>query len=90
LSHLASQGIREVTLLGQNVNGYRGTFHDGDICSFAELLKHIADIEGIGRIRFTTSHPLEFNDDLIEAICRKLPNSSLMYIYLCNQAQMRY
>jgi tRNA-2-methylthio-N6-dimethylallyladenosine synthase len=59
--------MREVTLLGQNVNGYRGTYHDGDICSFAELLKHIADIEGIGRIRFTTSHPLEFNDDLIEA-----------------------
>jgi tRNA-2-methylthio-N6-dimethylallyladenosine synthase len=65
--HLASQGIREVTLLGQNVNGYRGTYHDGDICTFAELLKHINEIDGIGRIRFTTSHPLEFNDDLIEA-----------------------
>ena len=70
--HLASQGIREVTLLGQNVNGYRGTYHDGDICSFAELLKHIANIEGIGRIRFTTSHPLEFNEDLIE-VYRQLP-----------------
>lgn len=70
--HLASQGIREVTLLGQNVNGYRGTYHDGDICSFAELLKQIANIEGIGRIRFTTSHPLEFNEDLIE-VYRQLP-----------------
>ncbi len=70
--HLACQGIREVTLLGQNVNGYRGTYHDGDICSFAELLKHIANIEGIGRIRFTTSHPLEFNEDLIE-VYRQLP-----------------
>jgi len=65
--HLASQGVREVTLLGQNVNGYRGHYHDGEVCTFAELLKHIADIDGIGRIRFTTSHPLEFNDDLIEA-----------------------
>ncbi|MCB1659116.1 MAG: tRNA (N6-isopentenyl adenosine(37)-C2)-methylthiotransferase MiaB [Pseudomonadales bacterium] len=65
--HLASQGIREVTLLGQNVNGYRGTYHDGEVCTFAELLKQIHEIDGIGRIRFTTSHPLEFNDDLIEA-----------------------
>ena len=65
--HLASQGVREVTLLGQNVNGYRGNYHDGEVCTFAELLKHISDIDGIGRIRFTTSHPLEFNDDLIEA-----------------------
>lgn len=64
---LASKGVREVTLLGQNVNGYRGTFHDGRICSFAELLRHVATIPGIGRIRFTTSHPLEFNDDLIAA-----------------------
>jgi tRNA-2-methylthio-N6-dimethylallyladenosine synthase len=67
---LASKGVREVTLLGQNVNGYRGTFHDsteGDIklCSFADLLRHVAEITGIGRIRYTTSHPLEFNDDLI-------------------------
>ncbi len=65
--HLANQGIREITLLGQNVNGYRGTYHDGEICTFAELLKHIHEIESIGRIRYTTSHPLEFNDDLIEA-----------------------
>jgi tRNA-2-methylthio-N6-dimethylallyladenosine synthase len=69
---LASKGVREVTLLGQNVNGYRGTFHDGGICSFAELLRHVATIPGIGRIRFTTSHPLEFNDDLI-AVYTELP-----------------
>jgi tRNA-2-methylthio-N6-dimethylallyladenosine synthase len=62
---LAQKGVREVTLLGQNVNGYRGAFHDGRICSFAELLRHVAAVPGIGRIRYTTSHPLEFNDDLI-------------------------
>ncbi len=62
---LASKGVREVTLLGQNVNGFRGPHHDGTICSFAELLRHVAEIPGIGRIRYTTSHPLEFNDDLI-------------------------
>ncbi len=67
IAHLTSQGVREITLLGQNVNGYRGTFHNGEICSFAELLKHIADIDGIGRIRYTTSHPLEFSDELIQA-----------------------
>jgi tRNA-2-methylthio-N6-dimethylallyladenosine synthase len=62
---LADKGVREVTLLGQNVNGYRGPHHDGTICSFAELLRHVAAIPGIDRIRYTTSHPLEFNDDLI-------------------------
>ena len=62
---LASKGVREVTLLGQNVNGYRGPHHDGTICSFAELLRHVAEIPGLDRIRYTTSHPLEFNDDLI-------------------------
>jgi tRNA-2-methylthio-N6-dimethylallyladenosine synthase len=62
---LAQKGVREVTLLGQNVNGYRGALHDGGICSFAELLRHVAAVPGIARIRYTTSHPLEFNDDLI-------------------------
>lgn len=62
---LAAKGVREVTLLGQNVNGYRGQFHDGSICSFAELLRHVAEVPGIGRIRYTTSHPLEFTDELI-------------------------
>jgi tRNA-2-methylthio-N6-dimethylallyladenosine synthase len=62
---LATQGVREVTLLGQNVNGYRGDMHDGGMCNFADLLRLVAKIEGIGRIRYTTSHPLEFSDELI-------------------------
>ncbi len=64
---LTEKGVREVTLLGQNVNGYRGPMHDGEICDFATLLHYVAAIEGIGRIRYTTSHPLEFSDALIQA-----------------------
>lgn len=64
---LAAKGVREVTLLGQNVNGYRGETFEGDICNFASLLRLVAEIPGIGRIRYTTSHPLEFSDDLIQA-----------------------
>ncbi|MFA0232538.1 tRNA (N6-isopentenyl adenosine(37)-C2)-methylthiotransferase MiaB, partial [Vibrio sp. 10N.261.45.A7] len=66
VAQLAEQGVREVNLLGQNVNAYRGPTHEGDICSFAELLRLVASIDGIDRIRFTTSHPLEFGDDIIE------------------------
>ncbi len=62
---LAAQGVREVTLLGQNVNGYRGEQHDGGVCNFADLLRLVAKIPGIGRLRYTTSHPLEFSDELI-------------------------
>lgn len=62
---LAAKGVREITLLGQNVNGYRGPHHDGSLCSFAELLRHVAAIPGIDRLRYTTSHPLEFSDELI-------------------------
>ncbi len=65
IAQLAEQGVREVNLLGQNVNAYRGPMHDGDICTFAELLRLVASIDGIDRIRFTTSHPLEFTDDII-------------------------
>ncbi|MBY8199572.1 tRNA (N6-isopentenyl adenosine(37)-C2)-methylthiotransferase MiaB [Vibrio fluvialis] len=65
IAQLAEQGVREVNLLGQNVNAYRGPMHDGTICSFAELLRLVASIDGIDRIRFTTSHPLEFTDDII-------------------------
>ncbi|HHF3071372.1 TPA: tRNA (N6-isopentenyl adenosine(37)-C2)-methylthiotransferase MiaB [Vibrio diabolicus] len=65
IAQLADQGVREVNLLGQNVNAYRGPTHDGEICSFAELLRLVASIDGIDRIRFTTSHPLEFTDDII-------------------------
>lgn len=65
--HLAEHGVREVTLLGQNVNGYRGATTNGQIADFAELLYAVAAIDGIDRIRYTTSHPLEFSDALIQA-----------------------
>ena len=67
VAQLAAQGVREVNLLGQNVNAYRGTTFDGGIADLAVLIHAIAQIDGIGRIRFTTSHPLEFSDSLIEA-----------------------
>ncbi|HWK73249.1 MAG TPA: tRNA (N6-isopentenyl adenosine(37)-C2)-methylthiotransferase MiaB [Povalibacter sp.] len=67
IRELAAQGVREVNLLGQNVNGYRGPMDDGTLCDLATLIYCVAEIEGIERIRFTTSHPLEFNDALIEA-----------------------
>ena len=70
IDNLASQGVREVTLLGQNVNGYRGEKHDGTICRFSELLHYVAHVDGIERIRYTTSHPLEFSDDIIEAYAK--------------------
>ncbi|MDH3693712.1 MAG: tRNA (N6-isopentenyl adenosine(37)-C2)-methylthiotransferase MiaB [Gammaproteobacteria bacterium] len=63
---LAEQGVREVTLLGQNVNAYRGKLHDSGEIDFAELLRYAAEIEGIDRIRYTTSHPVEFSDRLID------------------------
>ncbi|HAT8637364.1 TPA: tRNA (N6-isopentenyl adenosine(37)-C2)-methylthiotransferase MiaB [Legionella pneumophila] len=64
---LASQGVREVNLLGQNVNDYRGIMDNGDIADLALLIHYIAAIDGIGRIRFTTSHPLAFSENLINA-----------------------
>jgi len=64
---LAGQGVREVNLLGQNVNAYRGRMDDGDIADLALLIHYVAAIEGIDRIRYTTSHPVEFSDNLIEA-----------------------
>src|SRR5687767_10656474 len=68
VSQLAAQGVREVNLLGQNVNAYRGPIHASDeTADLALLVRAIAGIEGIGRIRYTTSHPLEFGDALIEA-----------------------
>jgi len=70
ISALADQGVREVNLLGQNVNAYLGEMPDGSICDFAELLPYVADIEGIDRIRYTTSHPVEFSDRLIEVYAR--------------------
>ena len=64
---LAAQGVREVNLLGQNVNAYRGPTHDGDLADLGLLIHYVAAIDGIERIRFTTSHPVEFSDSLIEA-----------------------
>ena len=67
VASLAEQGVREVNLLGQNVNAYRGPMHDGQIADLATLIYYVAEIEGIDRIRFTTSHPVEFTDSLIQA-----------------------
>jgi tRNA-2-methylthio-N6-dimethylallyladenosine synthase len=64
---LALQGVREVTLLGQNVNAYAGPMDDGTLADLATLIHFVAAVEGVERIRFTTSHPLDFNDSLIEA-----------------------
>jgi tRNA-2-methylthio-N6-dimethylallyladenosine synthase len=64
---LAAQGVREINLLGQNVNAYRGPMHDGQIADLATLIYYVAAIDGIGRIRFTTSHPVEFTGSLIQA-----------------------
>jgi tRNA-2-methylthio-N6-dimethylallyladenosine synthase len=64
---LAEQGVREVVLLGQNVNAYRGLMDDGEIADFALLLHYVAAIDGIERIRYTTSHPVEFSDSLMDA-----------------------
>lgn len=64
---LAGQGVREINLLGQNVNAYRGPMHDGQIADLATLIYYVAAIDGIGRIRFTTSHPVEFTESLIQA-----------------------
>src|SRR4051812_42129513 len=67
IRQLAAQGVREVTLLGQNVNAYAGAMSDGAVVDLATLIHHVAAVPGIERIRFTTSHPLEFTDSLIEA-----------------------
>ena len=67
VAQLAAQGVREVNLLGQNVNAYRGPYGEGEFADLGLLIRAIAEIEGIGRIRFTTSHPLEFSDALVEA-----------------------
>ena len=64
---LALQGVREVTLLGQNVNAYAGPMDDGTPADLATLIHFVAAVDGVERIRFTTSHPLDFNDSLIEA-----------------------
>ncbi|AJD49121.1 (dimethylallyl)adenosine tRNA methylthiotransferase [Isoalcanivorax pacificus W11-5] len=66
IRHLAEQGVREVNLLGQNVNAYRGAGRHGETLDLADLILLVRDIDGIDRIRFTTSHPVEFSDSLID------------------------
>ena len=70
VSQLASKGVREITLLGQNVNAFRGAMADGEIADFALLIEYIAEIEGIERIRYVTSHPKEFTQRLIDVYAR--------------------
>jgi len=67
VASLAEQGVREVNLLGQNVNAYRGLMDDGDYADLALLISYVAAIDGIDRIRYTTSHPVELSDSLIQA-----------------------
>jgi tRNA-2-methylthio-N6-dimethylallyladenosine synthase len=67
---LADQGVKEVTLLGQNVNAYRGAMNDGETADFALLLEYLAEMPGIQRLRYTTSHPKEFTQRLIDAYAR--------------------
>ena len=71
VAQLAEQGVREVTLLGQNVNAYRGAMDDGDTADLALLIHYVAAIPGIERIRFTTSHPVELSDSLIQAFAEE-------------------
>jgi len=70
VAELAAQGVREITLLGQNVNAFRGVMADGEIADFALLIEYIAEIAGIERIRYVTSHPKEFTQRLIDAYAR--------------------
>jgi tRNA-2-methylthio-N6-dimethylallyladenosine synthase len=81
---LAEQGVREVNLLGQNVNAYNGPMDDGTPCDLGTLIYCVADVPGIERIRFTTSHPVEFKDSLIEAY-RDVPQLA-NYLHLPVQA----
>jgi len=66
VAQLAEQGVREINLLGQNVNAYRGVMHDGGMADLALLIQYVAAVEGIERIRYTTSHPIEMSDSLIQ------------------------
>ncbi|KRG69773.1 tRNA (N6-isopentenyl adenosine(37)-C2)-methylthiotransferase MiaB [Pseudoxanthomonas dokdonensis] len=85
VADLAAQGVREINLLGQNVNAYRGPYGDeGEVADLGLLIRTIAEIDGVDRIRFTTSHPLEFSDSLVEAY-RDVPQLA-NYLHLPVQA----
>ena len=77
---LAAQGVREVMLLGQNVNAYAGPMDNGPDCDLATLIRFVARVEGIERIRFTTSHPVEFTDALIEAYAQVPKLASYLHL----------
>jgi tRNA-2-methylthio-N6-dimethylallyladenosine synthase len=72
IAGLAEQGVKEITLLGQNVNAYRGTMSDGETADFALLLEYLAEMPGVERLRYTTSHPREFSQRLVDSY-RRLP-----------------
>jgi len=84
IRQLADQGVKEINLLGQNVNAYNGPMDDGTPCDLGTLIYCVADVPGIERIRFTTSHPVEFKDSLIEAY-RDVPQLA-NYLHLPVQA----
>jgi tRNA-2-methylthio-N6-dimethylallyladenosine synthase len=84
VARLAAQGVREINLLGQNVNAYRGPYGESEVADLGLLIRTIAEIDGVDRIRFTTSHPLEFSDSLIEAF-RDVPQLA-NYLHLPVQA----
>ncbi|PKM45714.1 MAG: tRNA (N6-isopentenyl adenosine(37)-C2)-methylthiotransferase MiaB [Gammaproteobacteria bacterium HGW-Gammaproteobacteria-1] len=79
---LAAQGVREVNLLGQNVNAYRGVMHDGEIADLALLIHYVAAVDGIERIRYTTSHPVEMSDSLIQAYAEEPKLVSFLHLPL--------
>jgi tRNA-2-methylthio-N6-dimethylallyladenosine synthase len=80
VAQLAAQGVREITLLGQNVNAYQGAMHDGTLADLATLIHYVAAIETVERIRFTTSHPVEFTDALIEAYAQVPKLASFLHL----------
>jgi tRNA-2-methylthio-N6-dimethylallyladenosine synthase len=77
---LAAQGVREINLLGQNVNAYRGAMHDGTHADLATLIRFVAAVDGIDRIRFTTSHPVEFTDSLVAAYAEVPELASFLHL----------
>ncbi len=80
VAHLATQGVKEITLLGQNVNAYRGIMADGEASDFPLLIEVIAEIEGIERIRFVTSHPKEFTQRLIDTYAKVPKLANQLYL----------
>ena len=80
VAQLVSQGVREITLLGQNVNAYRGMMSDGETADFALLIEYLAEFDGIERIRYVTSHPKEFTQRLIDVYARVPKLVSHLYL----------